>query len=372
MAKNNIADADTTAANNTDIGSIDITGASGLVKNGDNVIREVYAQAKKWWKDLGNQNTVAGTANAITLTSASTYQSLIDGIRLSFKPSADNSAATTLNLDSLGAKAIRKISGGTDVALSGGEILNGRRAEVVYDSTANAAAGAWILLNASGSYQPLDSDLTTIAGLTATTDNFIQSKSSAWASRTPTQVTADLIAFTGDSGSGGVKGLVPAPAAGDAAASKFLKADGTWAASSSGSTWTLIGTLATTSGTTATQALGGTYREIKCVISGVSHNSVSSQNLRVAVTDDGTTYDTARDVSGTVTAAGTFEGEVSILNTGAAATTKYITANTTTSTGVPFGGGGAQSSENGITHSIRFSPSGGSFDAGSIAVYGLT
>lgn len=41
-------------------------------------------------------------------------------------------------------------------------------------------------------YQPLDSDLTTIAGLTATTDNFIQSKSSAWASRTVAQVKTDL------------------------------------------------------------------------------------------------------------------------------------------------------------------------------------
>jgi hypothetical protein len=35
--------------------------------------------------------------------------------------------------------------------------------------------------------------------------------------------------FVGDSGSGGVQGLVPAPAAGDAAALKYLKADGTWA-----------------------------------------------------------------------------------------------------------------------------------------------
>lgn len=43
--------------------------------------------------------------------------------------------------------------------------------------------------------QPLDSDLTTIAGLTATTDNFIQSKSSAWASRTPAQVAVDLLPF---------------------------------------------------------------------------------------------------------------------------------------------------------------------------------
>lgn len=47
---------------------------------------------------------------------------------------------------------------------------------------------------------------------------------------TATQATAILDSFTGDSGAGGVKGLVPAPAAGDAAASKFLKADGTWTA----------------------------------------------------------------------------------------------------------------------------------------------
>ncbi len=49
-------------------------------------------------------------------------------------------------------------------------------------------------------------------------------------SLTVTQATALLNAFVGDSGLGGTKGLVPAPAAGDAAALKFLKADGTWAA----------------------------------------------------------------------------------------------------------------------------------------------
>lgn len=40
--------------------------------------------------------------------------------------------------------------------------------------------------------QAYDADLATIAGLTATTDNFIQAKSSAWASRTVAQVSADL------------------------------------------------------------------------------------------------------------------------------------------------------------------------------------
>jgi len=72
---------------------------------------------------------------------------------------------------------------------------------------------------------------------------------------TGTQATAILDNFVGDSGSGGTKGLVPAPAAGDAAAGKYLDSDGTWAVppssgvsdcdkgditvSSSGTVWTI-------------------------------------------------------------------------------------------------------------------------------------
>lgn len=64
-----------------------------------------------------------------------------------------------------------------------------------------------------------------------------------------TQATAILDNFVGDSGSGGTKGLVPAPAAGDAAASKFLKADGTWATAGSSSPLTTKGDLYTYSTT---------------------------------------------------------------------------------------------------------------------------
>lgn len=45
---------------------------------------------------------------------------------------------------------------------------------------------------------------------------------------TITNFTKAIPAVVGDSGSGGTKGLVPAPAAGDAAANKFLHADGTF------------------------------------------------------------------------------------------------------------------------------------------------
>jgi hypothetical protein len=52
--------------------------------------------------------------------------------------------------------------------------------------------------------QPLDSDLTTIAGLTATTDNFMVSVSSAWASRTPAQAKTTLALVKADVGLGNV------------------------------------------------------------------------------------------------------------------------------------------------------------------------
>ncbi len=70
--------------------------------------------------------------------------------------------------------------------------------------------------------------------------------------KTPAQVTADLSNMVGDSGSGGAKGLVPAPASGDAAANKFLKANGTWATAGAGGT-----TLATGGGTGLTTYAAG-------------------------------------------------------------------------------------------------------------------
>ncbi len=64
-----------------------------------------------------------------------------------------------------------------------------RQQEVLIDQIAAITAAV------AAGYQPLDSDLTTIAGLTATSDNFMQAKSSAWASRTPAQAAIDLLPF---------------------------------------------------------------------------------------------------------------------------------------------------------------------------------
>lgn len=57
---------------------------------------------------------------------------------------------------------------------------------------------------AQAASQPLDADLTTIAGLTATTGNVIQAVANAWASQTPAQVKTSLTLVKGDVGLGNV------------------------------------------------------------------------------------------------------------------------------------------------------------------------
>ena len=66
----------------------------------------------------------------------------------------------------------------------------------------------------------------------------------------------------GDSGAGGLAGNVPKPAAGDAAAGKFLKADGTWAVPTAGTFVEEVITFTGTSGafSHAPARLYGLYR----------------------------------------------------------------------------------------------------------------
>jgi hypothetical protein len=91
--------------------------------------------------------TAGGTANALTLTPLNVLVSYASNMFYSFQAASSNTAAATLNISALGGKAIRKIVGGTDVALDAGDIVAARRYVVVYDSTANAAAGAFILVS---------------------------------------------------------------------------------------------------------------------------------------------------------------------------------------------------------------------------------
>ena len=92
-----------------------------------------------------------GTANALTLTPAVATTAYLDTDVVTLEAAANNSAAATLNVSGVGAKAIRKIVGGADVAIVVGDILAAGRYKFNYKAAAAAGAGAWILTNPSTS-----------------------------------------------------------------------------------------------------------------------------------------------------------------------------------------------------------------------------
>jgi hypothetical protein len=147
MAINTIADLDATAANNTNFLNSSTQGTADA-NTIDTLFQNVAAIIARGYGDIGGLGAVGGTANAISLTSLSTYQTLEPALLLTFKAASANTTAATLNLDGLGAKAIRRQG---DTALSANDIVANGRYLIQYDADYNTAAGAWVLLNPSGS-----------------------------------------------------------------------------------------------------------------------------------------------------------------------------------------------------------------------------
>lgn len=157
----------------------------------------------------------------------------------------DLSANRTLALANVAnATIMGNVSGGSaaPIALTGTQattVINnfvpdsgsgGTKGLVPAPGAGDAAANAF--LKADGSWTTPTGDSPMSAG------TFLANATGGTALPTPingTQATAILTAFVGDSGSGGTKGLVPAPAPGDAAANKFLNAAGGWSAPGGGS-----------------------------------------------------------------------------------------------------------------------------------------
>jgi hypothetical protein len=115
----------------------------------NNSNRAEMAALARYVKDTDGSLTTAGSANAYTLTINGRQTPLATGHFLTFKASFTNTAAATLavtNADAvaLGTKAIR---GPGDVALAAGQMISGGVYQCRYDTAANSADGAWILLN---------------------------------------------------------------------------------------------------------------------------------------------------------------------------------------------------------------------------------
>lgn len=143
-----IYDWSTTAADNDDADST-INWLEGQLPGTVNgSARAMMKRVKELLNDLGASGTVGGTADAITLTSAIATLATAKFVR--FIAASTNTGAATLAVNGLTAKAIRKISGGTDVALTAGDIAAGETYTVIYRSTANSSAGGWVIVGSKG------------------------------------------------------------------------------------------------------------------------------------------------------------------------------------------------------------------------------
>lgn len=159
-------------------------------------------------------------------------------------------------------------------------------------------------------------------------------------------VADDYPTMVGDAGAGGTKGAVPAPAAGDAAAGKFLKADGTWAAPAGSGTVTSVGLSApaqfSVTGspvtTTGTLALAWVNQDANKFLGGPSSGGAAAPTFRLLVADD---YVTMVGDSG----AGGTKGAVPAPAAGDAAAGKFLKADGTWA--VPAGGSAAWESAGG-------------------------
>jgi len=116
--------------------------------------------------------TTTGSSNAYLLTSGLSLAAYVTGQTFTILASFSNSSTVTINVDSLGAKAITK--NGT-TALASGDIVSGNIYTISYDGTRFQLVGA----TATGVYQPLDADLTAISALSYTSGNMLLQKTAA-------------------------------------------------------------------------------------------------------------------------------------------------------------------------------------------------
>lgn len=82
---------------------------------------------------IGQYLADAGSANTISGALSPAITSYVTGMKVRIKVAATNTGATTINLNSLGTKAVKKLDGAT--ALVGGELIAGQVYIFVYDGT---------------------------------------------------------------------------------------------------------------------------------------------------------------------------------------------------------------------------------------------
>src|SRR5690242_7989512 len=98
--------------------------------------RENMAASKRWYNKINPVLTTGGTSTAYTLTSTTQAETAYyNGQLYSFVVNATCGASPSLNIDGLGAAAIRKFVGGTFTALNAGDVQANQLVIARYNSS---------------------------------------------------------------------------------------------------------------------------------------------------------------------------------------------------------------------------------------------
>lgn len=135
-------------ASSNDVADASVNWAEGMSPGAvNNSARALMAAVASNRDDNNGSITTGGSANNYTFTSAQTIATYLNNVRISVKASFTNTGAANLNLNTIGLKAIKVFDTGAEGDPAPGQIVANGRYDLEYDTAANSAAGAWILLN---------------------------------------------------------------------------------------------------------------------------------------------------------------------------------------------------------------------------------
>lgn len=140
MANTGLQSWSTTEASNATADS-SVNMAEGMAPSAvNNSVRAIMARVKEWLLDnSGTAKTTAGSSNAYTLDVSQGWDTLDDGMTVAFICHETNTSAATLNVESMGAKALQT-TWGTD--LPAGALVENQ----IYRASYDAGQDKWALL----------------------------------------------------------------------------------------------------------------------------------------------------------------------------------------------------------------------------------
>jgi hypothetical protein len=97
--------------------------------------RQMMGALKRFWARINGAYASTGSADAYVLTPTVALGAYVTGERYSFRANFSNTGTATLNISSLGAKTIKKMTASGSAALAANDIRSGQPVTVEYDGT---------------------------------------------------------------------------------------------------------------------------------------------------------------------------------------------------------------------------------------------